>query len=193
MNKSRWSSIWHQMRQISSCNPQAVLEVGSGNGLLRAIAKTYGISIETVDIDPELMPDHVASATSLPFKDSAYDLTCAFQVLEHFPFEQSLLAFRELVRVSKKDILVSLPDSGKTVQIQWRIPKISKVDALIPIPLPRTRHSFDGEHYWEIGKRGYSPKQVRENLLAIGGVKLVREFRSKDNPFHRFYHFDKRI
>jgi hypothetical protein len=82
MTMPRWCSLWHQIRIIHSLQPKTILEVGVGNGLLRAICSHQGIEVRTIDIDPELKPDVVASVQKIPFEPQTVDLTCAFQVLE---------------------------------------------------------------------------------------------------------------
>ncbi len=63
---------------------------------------TIGVKIETLDIDLVLNPDYVASVFEMPFNDAQIDVVCAFQMLEHLPYEKSLLAFKEMSRVAKK-------------------------------------------------------------------------------------------
>src|SRR3546814_15484912 len=95
MEKGRWNSIWHQLDEIIRLQPRRVLEIGPGIGLFKRAAGLYGVPVETLDIDPELKPDHVASVTELPFADGEFDVVCAFQMLEHVPYDVSLAAFAE--------------------------------------------------------------------------------------------------
>lgn len=118
--KSRWNSFWHQIDEIQKLAPETVLELGPGPGIFKAIATHLGIKVETLDIDPELKPDHVASVTEMPFPDGSYDVVCAFQMLEHLPYNVSLKAFREMVRVSKHYVVISLPDAKKYGDIHFK-------------------------------------------------------------------------
>jgi hypothetical protein len=62
------------------------------------------------------------------------------------------------------------------------------------IPKPRIRravHRFDGEHYWEVGKAGYSVKRVLDDFKLCAAVQLVRSYRVDENPYHRFFVFGK--
>src|SRR3546814_13811200 len=103
MEKGRWNSIWHQLDEIIRLQPRRVLEIGPGIGLFKRAAGLYGVPVETLDIDPELKPDHVASFTELPFADGEFDVVCAFQMLEHVPYDVSLAALAELSRVENRD------------------------------------------------------------------------------------------
>jgi len=99
VHKRRWASMWHQLDEVLSLQAASVLEIGPGPGILKAMAALFDTRVETLDIDPELRPDHVASASDLPFADRAYDVVCAFEMLEHVPYEKSLSIFGELARV----------------------------------------------------------------------------------------------
>src|SRR3546814_692103 len=111
MEKGRWNSIWHQLDEIIRLQPRRVLEIGPGIGLFKRAAGLYGVPVETLDIDPELKPDHVASVTELPFADGEFDVVCAFQMLEHVPYDVSLAAFAEMSPVANRALIISFPNA----------------------------------------------------------------------------------
>jgi len=189
MTKARWSSLWHQVDEVRRLQPERVLEIGPGPGLFKKLAAMAGLHVETVDIDPELGPDHVASATALPFADAAFDVVCAFQMLEHLPYEQSLAAIKEMARVAGRGIVVSLPDVREVWPFLVSLPKIGEVRFVIPKPVLKARdHQFDGQHYWEIGKRGYEASKVIQDF-TVAGWQLSRTYRVFDHQYHRFLVF----
>lgn len=193
MHKRRWASMWHQLDEVIKLNPERVLEVGPGPGLFKAAAGVMGVRVETLDLDPELEPDHVASVFDMPFADSAFDVVCAFQVLEHLPFERSQEAFQEMARVANKAVVISLPDAATRWPMSFHVPMIGAVKFSIPKPrLAAPRHEFDGEHYWEINKAGYPLKRVTDAFLNAGPVRLARTFRVHEHAYHRFFVFEKR-
>jgi predicted SAM-dependent methyltransferase len=188
--KARWCSIWHQIDEIQKLQPKSVLEIGPGPSILKMILGYMQLPIETIDVDPELKPTYVGSATSLPFNDATYDLVCAFQVLEHLPYDDALHAFAEMVRVSKKNILISLPDARMTLQYKFYLPRLGSYAFLVPHPRYKAQeHQFDCEHYWEINKIGYDLKKVSLNLSRY--AKLVKTYQVFENPYHRFFIFEK--
>ena len=194
MNKRRWASVWHQLDEVIKLDPDRVLEIGPGPGLFKAAAGALGVHVETLGLDPELGPDHVASVFEMPFEDCAFDVVCAFQMLEHLPFERSLEAFREMVRVAGKAVVVSLPDAAKRWPCSIHVPRVGELKFSIPKPrLHAPVHEFDGQHYWEVNKQGYTVKEVIEAFRREAPVSLARTFRVPENPYHRFLVFDATI
>ena len=182
--------MWHQLDEVQKLQPNRVLEVGPGPGLFKTVAATFGISVETLDLDPELKPDHVGSATAMPFSDGSYDVVCAFQMLEHLPYEAALQAFGEMARVSRRHVIISLPDARPVWRYQLHIPKYGPWDFFIPRPLFKAPvHEFDGEHYWEINKQGYSLDRVIADFSKR--LKLSKTYRVFENPYHRFFVFER--
>jgi predicted SAM-dependent methyltransferase len=171
--------------------PRSVLEIGPGLGLTKAVGALYGIDIRTADIDSELNPDYVCSAVNLPFEAEQFDLSCAFQMLEHLPYSSALAALAEMSRVSRKNVVLSLPDAQRAWQFLLEIPVIGMVKFLVPRPQFRPKeHVFDGEHYWEIGKQGYSLPKFLNDAVKIG-LSLHKTYRVHSYPYHRFFVFNK--
>ena len=189
MTIERWCSIWHQLDEVIRLRPETILEIGPGPGIFKNVALLFGVSVETLDLDPELNPDHVGSATTLPFEKDQYDVLCAFQMLEHLNYEDSLKAFSEMVRVSKGFIVISLPDVRTSWRYLFDIPKLGRCDFSIQRPLFKARtHEFDGEHFWEISKRGYELDRIIRDFSKLG-AHLVKTYRVKENAYHRFFVF----
>ena len=193
MTKRRWASVWHQLDEVIKLNPERVLEVGPGPGLFKVAASVFDVHVETLDLDPDLSPDHVASVFEMPFDDGTFDVVCAFQMLEHLPFEQSLEAFREMVRVASKAVVISLPDAGTRWPVSIHVPRIGDVKFSIPKPWLRApAHQFDGEHYWEVNKKGYQVARIIRMLSGEAPASLIRRFRVPENPRHLFFVFGLR-
>lgn len=191
LHKGRWISNWHQLDEVLFLNPSNVLEIGPGRGFFKIMGNHFGLHVETVDIDPDLKPDHVASAQELPFDDNSYDCVCAFQMLEHLPYEQSILAFAEMTRVASKNIVISLPNAKKIWTYQLHIPKYGQKRIYIPRPYLRPiPHFFDGEHYWEINKKGFSLKKILDDFSQY--CNLLKTYRVNEFLYHQFFVFEKR-
>ncbi len=191
MPKLRWISLWHQLDEIQKLSPKRVLEIGPGPGLFKKIASSFNIQVDTLDHDHELDPDYVGSVTSMPFANNTYDVVCAFQVLEHLPYEVALQAFAEMLRVSQRYMVISLPDSKPTWRYMIHIPALGDIDFLIPKPrFTEPLHEFDGEHYWELGKMGFNLKGFIKDTTSVDTL-LIKTYRVKENPYHRFFVYEK--
>jgi SAM-dependent methyltransferase len=191
VHKRRWASIWHQLDEVIKLHPSRVLEIGPGPGLFKGAATALGLNVETLDIDPDLKPDHLASVFQMPFDDGDYNVVCAFQMLEHLPYDQSLTAFAEMCRVAKSHVVISLPDASRGWPQIITLPKLGMIRFTIPRPiLIKPEHKFDGEHYWEINKVGYPLKKIVSNFVDAGNMKLVKTYRVTENTYHRFFIFE---
>lgn len=191
MSKWRWISVWHQLDEVQKLQPETVLEIGPGPGLFKTVSTHFGINVETLDFDPELEPDHVGSITDIPLDDARFDVVCAFQVLEHLPYDLSLKAMAEMARVTRRYVVISLPDARTVWRYRFHIPKISTFDFLLPRPQLRApQHKFEGEHYWEINTKGYALNKVTADLSEI--IPLRNTYRVTENPYHRFFVFERR-
>ncbi len=179
----RWISYWYQIQAITRARPRRVLEVGSGSGLLRwYMQERLGLDVTTADCDDTRRPDIVADVRELSKSagEGAYDLVCAFQVLEHLPFEDFTRALGELARVSRDRVAISLPNNGHFFALRahlWRF-KVAFGRKL----RWRRNWTFDGEHYWEVGTRGHMPDDVRDRIREV--LEIEREEIYPDYPYH---------
>lgn len=193
LHSRRWASMWHQIDEVLRFDPGCVLEVGPGAGVFKAVCEVLGVAVETADIDPELGPDYICSVLDLPFEDAAFDVTCAFQMLEHIPFEDSMRALAELGRTARNGVVVSLPDADPAWPTIVTLPRFGQRSFLLRKPFFRPKeHVFRGEHYWEINKKGYSLAKVISAFATISALRLRKTYRVPQFPYHRFFVFEKR-
>jgi len=183
--EGRFSSYYHQLREVLALHPRSVLEAGVGDRVFGDFIKNNtAVAYTSVDFAADLRPDVVGSVLALPFPDKSYDIACAFEVLEHLPFEQFDTALGELARVARTHVLISVPHFGPMLSLSFKIPLVPQVRLDLKIPYPK-RHVFNGQHYWELGKRGYPARLVRQKLARHGCI--VRDFVPSGNPYHHFF------
>ncbi len=180
----RWSSYYYQLQEILAQNPKSVLEIGVGDRIIGTVLKASGVSYTSADVAEDLSPDIVADVTALPFAENSFDVVCAFEVLEHLPFEQFERALSELARVSRRVVLLSLPHFGPSLRLEFKVPFIPRVRLAWKVPYPQV-HIFDGQHYWEIGKRGFPVRRIRNILLRQ--FQIENEFVPFENQYHHFF------
>lgn len=178
-------SYFHQIRLALACSPRSILEIGVGDKVFGSyIKENTSITYVGADYDSTVSPDIVADVLALPFKDNEFDLVCLFEVLEHLPFEKFDQALKEIARVSNKHVLISLPHFGPSLKLSFKIPFIPEVRIAFKIPLP-IKHEFNGQHYWEIGKKGYSIGRIRAVLKKH--FILKSDFVPFENQYHHFF------
>ena len=183
----RWSSYWHQLAFVRANAPKTVLEVGVGEGVVATTLRGSGVTVTTVDVAADLNPDVIASITKLPFGDHSFDTVLAAEVLEHISFEDVPTALRELARVGKW-VVISLPHPGYVFSFVCKLPMLPTIEIFFQIPFLWQHHTFNGEHYWELGKRGYSVRRFI-TVARDAGLHLDRYARYADDPGHRYFIF----
>lgn len=181
----RWVSYFHQLKEIFECSPKSVLEVGPGDHVVGSYLKNNtDVVYKSIDIADDLNPDILGSVTNMPIEDGSFDVVVAFEILEHIPFEDFEKAVQEMKRVAKKYVLISLPHFGPPVKFSFKVPFLPELKFAFKIPYPRT-HIFNGQHYWEIGKKRFSPKKIRS--LIEKHLIIQKDFVPFESQYHHFY------
>ena len=184
-------SYWHQLKEVLSLDTSSVLEIGVGDRVFgNYIKNNTSIIYTSADIAADLSPDVVGSVTNLPLSDCSFDTVCAFEVLEHLSFGQFIIALKEMSRVAKKNVIISLPHWGRHFSIKIRLPFFKKIYWQHKFNLWPIKHVFGGEHYWEIGKKGYSLGLIKRSINQAGLV-ILRDYISFDSPYHHFFVLNK--
>jgi len=184
-DEKRWMSYWYQIREILAFKPGSVLVIGKGNGLVAEYLKLAGINITTLDIDEDLKPDVIASVLKMPFGEDSFDMALCAQVLEHLPYENFSEALSEIKRVVKNGTIISLPHFGPVIKFCLKIPLLPSFRFMVKLPYPK-KHAFKGEHYWEIGKRGYPLKKIKSEIKK-SGFSIKNNYIVFENPLHHFF------
>ena len=186
----RWMSYWHQLRAVLAVRPKTVLEIGPGSGVFRNYLRAAGVEVKTLDIDRTRDVDFVADITKL---DTAlpsglvFDAVCAFQVLEHLPFDEFETALAHLSRRASPHVFVSLPYRGLRVRLAfwWGDHHVTFGHKFM---LP-WRHRPIPEHHWELGypiTAGKVTRLIRKQLDVVSRG-FIRE-----NPYHYAWHLRRR-
>lgn len=176
------------MEFVRAAKPETLLEVGVGEGVVARELRAMGIAVTTVDIAEDLCPDVLGSVTELPFEDASFDAVLAAEILEHIRFEDVSIALKEIARVARTHAIISLPHPGYVFSVDYKLPLLPRIQLFSQIPFFWKTHTFNGEHYWELGKKGY-PIQRFLDAAHDAGLHLKTFGKFGDDPAHRFFLF----
>ena len=101
-------------------NVKSLVDIGCGNGVfLNYLAKnkTYldllGVDRSETALSYVKTEKKVADITKLPFDDNSFDCVTCLEVIEHLPANVYEIALKELTRISKKYVIISVPYNEK--------------------------------------------------------------------------------
>ncbi len=184
-DSKRWMSYWYQIKEVLESTPERVLVIGKGNGLVPAYLKIRGLNVVTLDNDKSLGPDIEGSVLNMPIDDNSFDVVLCAEMLEHLPYDEFGGALSEVKRVTKNRAIISLPHFGPAIRFFLKIPFLPELGFILKLPYP-IKHQFKGEHYWEIGKRGYPLRRIR-NDIKKSGFAIKNDYIVFENPLHHFF------
>lgn len=186
LNRSNFVNAWYQLRDIQSCGSvETILVVGPGQGLDTAVFRWRGYRVTTLDIDDTFRPDVIGSCHDMSmFHDSQFDVVIASHVIEHLPVPYLDAALAEIARVGRF-ALVYLPVSGRHFHVRFA-PSVLGIDFsliidLLPFwrkPDGITARYCQGQHYWEVGLRGFRKTDLVRRFSAR--FEVLRVYRNRD-------------
>lgn len=188
----RFISYHYQVDSIAGLDGvTSVLEIGAGTAITAKYLSESGIKVTTCDFDANTSPDIVADIRNIPVPAKSHDAVVAFQVLEHIPFEDFGKALAEFARISKKNVIISLPYRSSYFEFVLKFPGIRTLfkknffDLSVRFPLVFGGFETSGQHYWEIDRKHYSLKRVRKVIEQH--FMIEKEFSPVLNKFHYFF------
>lgn len=175
----------NQLIELYHLDPDSVLEIGIADGFMKSVVPKFTRHrLITLDPNSGLEPDVVGSVLDLPFRTDSFDMVMCCQVLEHIPYASFVPALTELRRVTRRTILLSLPDVRRYFSLRVRLPKWGWREASLSL---ERRHlgpfEFDGDHHWEIGFEGTRYADIVRALQGTG-AKIERQYRIPELPYH---------
>lgn len=187
-HKPRWYSYYHQFQNIFNHNPESVLEIGTGSGITAKILRENNIKVVTVDNDPKTNPDIVGDVLKLPFKNNSFDMTVAFEILEHLPFSSFSMALKEMGRVARNNVIISLPDHGKSLlRLTFKLPFTKEKNIQLRIPaINNKKYWAPCGHHWEMGNIDYPYLKVAKEIEK-SGLKIMESYIPNESAWTRYF------
>ncbi len=193
LTPQRWSSYAIQVREVMNLKPRPkrILEIGPGNNIVTNVLKAAGFDLKTLDFDSRVKPDYAMSITdekALAKLAGKFDLIIACQIFEHLEYEDFRRAIRALKQVAPK-IIISLPHTSfgnRFFYFSLKIPGLRRLTFARKLIYKSPINQFNGQHYWEMGKRGFPIRRIVRDLQSAGW-KIQKRFFNPDNPYHYFF------
>lgn len=193
LSSMRLYSLGFQYRAAMNTGGQTFFELGPGAGLLTYMLRQSEKVVTTGDINPRLQPCRVCSLPNLPFSSRSFDVSMCFEVLEHLPFEMLESSLRDLGRLSKLKVLISLPNQGPVIlRRSWKH-HVLQISRLRWLRRTRSREKkLPPEHYWEIGFGAVTEATIVQACRSAG-LEVVEQLRPPMFPYHHFFELVPRL
>ena len=193
LNLSNFINTYYQCHDLQLCGDvKKILIVGPGQGLDTQVLKWRKYEVTTFDIDKTFNPDVLGSVHDLSmFEDGSFDVVIASHVLEHLAVPYLDRCLSELARVGRH-CLIYLPVAGRHFQVQLKM-DLKGIDLSCVFDLFNYFHKPDGitprycagQHYWEMGMRGFRVRNLVPRFEKH--FEVVAHYRNRDwNPSYNF-------
>jgi len=186
LHVSNFINSYYQYRDIHECGDvKNILIIGPGQGLDTKILRGQGFAVTTFDIDATFNPDILGSVHDLSmFNDLQFDVVIASHVLEHIPVPYLDQSLKEISRVARWSIIY-LPLAGRHFHVHLVTGfKGIKMSILFDYfnffekPDGVTAKYCQGQHFWEVGLRGFRIKDLIRRFDKDFGV--IKHYRNQD-------------
>lgn len=186
LNLSNFINTYYQYRDLCALGEcKTVLIIGPGQGLDKLVLQWRGYEVTTLDIDATFKPDVIGSVHDLSiFHARQFDVIIASHVLEHLaePYLDSALS--EIARIGRF-ALIYLPVNGVFFQLRLRS-NVRDFDKSVVLTLLNRLHKpdgmtpryMDGQHFWEVGMRGFSASDLKKRMSKY--FECISIYRNKD-------------
>lgn len=174
-----WTRHFHVLRDLCARVQGDVLEVGTGDGVVRRCIQPFVRSYTVMDVNERLAPDiHANLLDAQPALVGRYDAVVCTEVLEHLPFDELQRALVQLASFLKPggELYLTLPHRKAHMLVVTPRQRLCKWRFAVGLTsLAEAYHRFvrrriwiDPHHCWEIGDGRVVRSQVQQRLDAAG-------------------------
>lgn len=174
-----WTRHFHVLRDLCAGESGDVLEVGTGDGVLRRCAGPLMRSYIVMDVNARLHPDVLGNVLDpQPALAARFDAVVCTEVLEHLSFEQLPAALANLHRFVRTAGRLYLTLPHRKAHLLVVTPRQRLLKWRFPVGLTdlgeawnrfvRRRIWIDPHHCWEIGDGQVRRIDVEQRLASAG-------------------------
>jgi hypothetical protein len=174
-----WTRHFHVLRDLCALVQGDVLEVGTGDGVVRRCLQPLVRSYTVVDVNAQLQPDVLADLRQpQPQLAGRFDAVVCTEVLEHIPWADLPLCLAQLHGFLRSGGLLFLTLPHRKGHMLVVTPRQKLLKWRFPVGLTslgeawnrfvRRRIWIDPHHCWEIGDGQVRRGQVESRLRAAG-------------------------
>lgn len=185
-HSGKWALYWEQIATVRNLLPEgsSVLVIGPGIGVVPWYLTQCGYDVETLDCDTIVDPTYVGDIRSVKLHKK-FDIVLCCHVLEHIPRKDVLLALLCMREFTKQYAIISIPHVRLFFEAAVHIHGYYVYPRLM-FPVSVLKHKFDGMHYWELGKRGFSASDLRIDMQKAG-FEIQREWYPPLNGWSHYF------
>jgi hypothetical protein len=186
----QWITHHWSIRGVLERGLESVLEIGVSGKVVSTVLRDAQVRLTTFDSDANREPDYVGSVNDMPFPENAFDGILCTEVLHLMPWEQTQQAIRELHRVSRRFVFVTVPHFTLSWNVLFAVPLLRKLELRLRLPFPLPNRVKNGR-YWECGRLGYPVSKLRKEFEKAGFL-IVSEKRPQTQYASCFFVLQKK-
>ncbi|MBK3518557.1 methyltransferase domain-containing protein [Carboxylicivirga marina] len=180
-NERHWQYYHFQQSLIQKHveHKESILEVGIGSSFTYNYLKSKNYNIISMDIDADKKPDIVANIVSddLP---ANIDTILAFEVFEHIPYDEYMLALKKAKDSGVKKLIISMP---LNIKVWFDFDIRLHVFGRIAFQIATRRNKLTtNHHHWEIGYQKYRFNKIKQDITEQG-FKIINDCRKFSQHF----------
>lgn len=162
-----------------------VVIIGPGQGLSTTLLKWRDYEVITLDIDDTFKPDYLDSVHDMHlFENAQFDATICSHVLEHLAEPYLDTSLKEIARIGRY-ALIYLLIAGRHFKTRLKsdvrgtdISLIMDIFNYLHKPDGITPRYCEGQHFWEVGMRGFRVRDLIERFSQW--FEVLHNYRNRD-------------